>query len=628
MRLISFIIFLTIIIASFAGGILFFVVNNHGIDFSVLDSHNVGRPSVLLDDEGNEWARFQIDKRDPIALSQMPAHAIQAFIAAEDWDFFNHSGISWRGIIRSIFVNLYHGRRAQGASTITQQLVKLLFLNSKKTFERKIKEQICAILVEQQCTKEQILETYLNHIYFGCGIYGVQAACQRFWGISVQDISLDQAASLAAVLCSPAHYCPLLAPEACQKRRNIILQSMLKLNYISQDQFDKARTVPLKVRQESTMLAPHMFETLRLFLEDYLGKDELYRDGYVIQTTINTKMQRHAENLFRDQCSLLKKNLLPDIDGGFISMDVKTGHIKALIGGYNFNQSKFNRALQAKRQMGSIFKPLIYAAALQAGMKFSDTDIDEPFTMPQANGAVWSPRNYNEEFNGKVTLAYALSHSNNIVAIKTLLKVGIPRVIDLARACHLPGPFYNYPSLALGCVDATMSEAIGMFNVFANSGVYVEPHYIKWIKDRWGKKIWKSNPIRHEVMPSRIAGQVSKVLQAALERVRVWWPDSWMPCQGMSKTGTTNDSRVCWYAGSTPELTTLIYIGCDDNRSMGKDVYPLRTAFPIWLNFNKAFPSNQKQFMYDPSLKEQFIDEKNGHTVRRADTSGTIAIFA
>lgn len=627
MRLISYIILSLIILGSFATGVLFFVVNNHGIDFSVLDSRSMGKPSVLLDDEGNEWARFQLDKREPITLQQMPAHAIQAFIAAEDWEFFNHSGISWRGIIRSTLVNVYHGRRAQGASTITQQLVKLLFLDSKKTFERKIKEQICAILVEQQCTKEQILETYLNHIYFGCGIYGVQAACQRFWGISVSDISLDQAASLAAVLCSPIKYCPLLAPEACQKRRNVILRSMLKLKYISEDQFTRASKVPLKVREESAVLAPHMRETLRVFLEDYLGKDELYRGGYVIQTTINTKMQRHAEQLFREQCAMLKKNLLPDIDGAFISMDVKTGHIKALIGGYNFGKSKFNRALQAKRQMGSIFKPLIYAAGLQAGLKFSDTDIDEPFTMPQGNGSIWAPHNYNEEFNGKVTLAYALSHSNNIVAIKTLLKVGIPPVINMARACHLQGPFFNYPSLALGCIDATMSETIGMFNIFANSGVYVEPHYIKWIKDEWGKKIWKSNPMHHEVLPARIAGQVSKVLEAALERVRIWWPDSWMPCAGISKTGTTNDSRVCWYAGSTPELTTLIYIGCDDNRSMGKDIYPLRTAFPIWLNFNKAFPSARKQFMYDPSLKEQFIHEKSGYEVRHPSAEGAMAIF-
>lgn len=627
MRFLYFIIVSSILLASFGVGIFFFVVNNHGIDFSVLDSRSMGHPSILLDDQGNEWARFQLDKREPITLNQMPAHAIQAFIAAEDWEFFSHSGISWRGIIRSSLVNLYHGRRAQGASTITQQLVKLLFLDSQKTFERKIKEQICAILVEQQCTKEQILETYLNHIYFGCGIYGVQAACQRFWGISVSDISLDQAATLAAILRSPVSYCPLLAPEACQKRRNIILHSMLKLKYISDDQFAHARAVHLKVREESSVLAPHLRETLRLFLEDYLGKDELYRGGYVIQTTINTKMQRHAEQLFREQCATLKKNLLPDIDGAFISMDVKTGQIKALIGGYNFGKSKFNRALQAKRQMGSIFKPLIYAAGLQAGLKFSDTDIDEPFTMPQANGSIWAPRNYNEEFNGKVTLAYALSHSNNIVAIKTLLKVGIPPVIDLARACHLQGPFFNYPSLALGCVDATMSETIGMFNIFANSGAYVEPHYIKWIKDEWGKKIWKSNPVHHAVLPARIAGQVSKVLEAALERVRIWWPDSWMPCAGISKTGTTNDSRVCWYAGSTPELTTLIYIGCDDNRSMGKDIYPLRTAFPIWLNFNKVFPSTQKQFMYDPYLKEQFIDEKSGYEVRTADVAGAMTVF-
>lgn len=627
MRLLSLIFISLILLGSFAMGILFFVVNNHGIDFSVLDAQRYGKPSIMLDEEGNEWARFQLDKREPVALNMLPPHAIQAFIAAEDWDFFNHSGISWRGIIRSTLVNLYRGRRAQGASTITQQLVKLLFLDSKKTFERKIKEQICAILVEQQCTKEQILETYLNHIYFGCGIYGVQAACQRFWGISVADISLDQAATLAAVLRSPTNYCPLLAPQACQKRRNIILHSMHKLKYISIDQYEKACAVSLKVHEESCAMAPHLRETLRLFLEDLLGKDELYRGGFVIQTTINTKMQKHAENLFHEQCAALKKNLLPDIDGGLISMDVKSGQIKALIGGYNFIKSKYNRALQAKRQIGSIFKPLIYASALQAGMKFSDTDIDEPLSMEQSNGAIWTPGNYNEEFNGKITLSYALSHSNNIVAIKTLLKTGAVPIINLARACNMQSSFHPYPSLALGCVDVTMPEAIGMFNIFANSGVYVEPHYIKWIKDEWGTKIWKYTPKRHEVISARVSGQVAKVLELALDRVHVWWPDEWIPSRGISKTGTTNDSRVCWYAGSTPELTTLIYIGCDDNRPMGKNIFPLRTAFPIWLSFNKAFPSTQKNFTYDPSLQEIVIDEKSGYQVRNAQVPGSMTIF-
>jgi penicillin-binding protein 1A len=370
-----------------------------------------------------------------------------------------------------------------------------------------------------------------------------------------------------------------------------------------------------------------MRETVRIFLEDLLGKEDLYTGGYVIQTTINTAMQRHAEHVFREQCCALKKNLLPDIDGAFISMDVHTGQIKALVGGYNFGASKFNRAIQAKRQMGSIFKPLIYAQALQQGMSFADTDLDEPFELMQPNGTVWAPRNYNQQFNGKITLAYALSHSNNIIAIKTLLRTGITPVIDLARACHLQGPFFNYPSLALGCVDASMMEVIGMFNIFANNGVYVQPHYIKWVKDAWGKKIWKHESVFHPVITPAIAHQVSKVLEAALERVHAWWPEPWMPCQGISKTGTTNDSRVCWYGGSTPELTTLVYIGCDDNRPMGKDIYPVRTAFPIWLNFNKDVPIQQKTFTYDAALQEQYIDEKTGREVRNPAAAGAMTIL-
>jgi penicillin-binding protein 1A len=623
------IFFITFLGCAFLLGALFFVVHNHNIDFSILAHYRPGAASIILDDQGNEWARFQLDKREPIKLENIPQHLIDAFTSAEDWEFFNHPGISWRGIARSTLVNLYHGRKVQGASTITQQLIKLLFFDCKKTFERKIKEQIYAFLVERQCTKEQILETYLNHIYFGCGIYGVQAACERFWGKSVTQITIAQAAMLAGIVRSPGNYCPLISLDLAQKRRNIVLHSMRKRNLITPQQYETAKIESIATKSgEQNLFAAHVKESLRVFLEDLVGKKALYCDGLIIQTTINRAIQTQAEKLFYEQSSQLKKNLNNDIDGALISMDVKSGEIKALIGGYDFNNSKFNRALQAKRQMGSIFKPLIYACALQAGLHFTDTDIDEPFEMMQPNGALWKPNNYNDQFNGRITLAYALSHSNNIVTIKTLLKIGMQPVIDLAKKCHISGPFHNYPSLALGCIDCNLKEVTGMFNVFANAGIYIEPHMIKWIKDQWGKKIWKYNPVKEYVLPSRISGQVAHVLTLALERTRQSMKDSWIESQAISKTGTTNDSRVCWYVGSTPELTTAIYIGCDNNRSLGNRIFPIKTAFPIWLGLNKEFPSKQKKFSYDSSLKEILIHEKTGRLAYDAHHPEIISILA
>ncbi len=637
----SFLLFFFFFIA-FAFGGFFYLLHHKPIDFSILERYDSGTPTILLDDEGVEWARFQLEKREPITLQQMPPHLINAFIAAEDWSFFEHGGISWRGIIRSLLVNLYHGRYVQGASTITQQLVKLLFFDSKKTMARKVKEQLCAVLVERQYTKEQILQTYLNHVYFGCGMYGVQAASQRFWGKDAAQLTVAQAALLASIVRSPAQYCPLICPFSAQKRRNVILRSMYRLGYIDQRSYEQAKAQELSLAaRDKDALAPHLKETLRLFLEELVGKEQLYGGGLVIKTTLNQEAQRLAQCEFREHLTKLKKTVLSDIDGSLISIDVQTGAIKALIGGYDFNASQFNRALQARRQIGSVFKPLIYAAALEKGTSFIDTELDAPLDMQMPDGSIWSPNNFDLEFDGRVTLAYALYRSINTVAIKTLLAVGYEPVIELARKCHLSGQCNPYPSLALGCVNGTLQEVAGMFNVFANDGEYVAPHYISWIKDRWGTKIHKEQCLTaasERVLPPRISGQVSKVLMLGLKRVRQWFPQEWIESEAISKTGTTNDCRTCWYVGSTPSLTTAVYIGCDDNRSMGKNVFPLRTAFPIWMGFNRQLQaaqkkgqrasmiSNQQQFSYDPSLTELIVNEKSGRSTR-SDDPESIAVF-
>ena len=593
------------------GGV-FFIMHHHTIDFSVLEQYSSGKPSVVFDDSGEEWVRFQLDRREPISLSQMPDHLIQAFIAAEDWDFFVHNGISWKGIIRSIMVNIYYGRKAQGASTITQQLVRLLFFDAKKTFSRKIKEQLYALLVEMQFSKEQILQTYLNHVYFGCGIYGVQAASQRFWSKQAYELSVDQSALLAAIICSPGRYNPLLHPLSAEKRRNMVLGRMVHLGFVTQEIANQMIKDPLEIKQESAaVIAPHLQETLRIFLEDVVGKKLLYSGGLSIQTTLNKEIQKIAQDVFHTECCRLKRKFGEDVDGALVMIDRKTGEIKALVGGFDFTTSKFNRAFQACRQIGSTFKPLVYATALQEGMIFADTEIDEPIELLQEKKS-WCPGNYNKKFNGQVTLAYALSRSNNIVTIKTLLRIGIHKVIELGKKCRLKGPFHPYPSLALGCIDGTLKEVVGMFNIFANDGVYIEPHYVKWVKDQWGTKLWKSFPEQERIISTCTSGQVSSVLRLGLQRMQKFFAKKWIPCQAISKTGTTNDSRTCWFVGSTPTLTTAVYIGCDNNRSMGKNVYPIHTVLPIWLAVNRSVEQIQNEFTYDPCLQEVVINERTG----------------
>jgi penicillin-binding protein 1A len=304
-------------------------------------------------------------------------------------------------------------------------------------------------------------------------------------------------------------------------------------------------------------------------------------------------MQAIASHIFTNQISLLKQQFSKDIDGAFISLHSTTGAIKALIGGFDFGTSTFNRALQSKRQIGSTIKPLIYAAALASGKSFDDIECDEPIHLT-CNGKTWKPRNYNRQFAGNMSLAYALSHSNNIIAIKTLLAVGADKVVDLAKHAGIIGPFHTYPSLALGCIDATLQEIVGMFNIFINKGMYVQPYLIEYVKDQWGKKVWRHEPLHKKVLDAHIAGQVAHILQDNIERFFITSPQNKLIVPAISKTGTTNDSRTCWYVGSIPEYTTAVYIGCDDNRSMGKDVFPRKTSFPIWLRFNQKITAYLK----------------------------------
>lgn len=626
MTVIRYLFFSMIFFGALAFGSLCFILNHHVVNFEPLAHYNPGKPSILLDDEGREWGRFQLEWREPVTLNHIAPHVQHAFIAAEDWHFFSHMGISLKGIARSVITNIMHGKKAQGASTITQQLIKLLFFDSKKTFRRKIKEQLYALLAERQYTKEQILQTYLNHVYFGHGIYGVEAASQRFWGKHASELSIDEAATLAAVIKSPRNYTPIMYPLSAQRRRNIILGSMKKLGFITTAEYEVAIATTVIVKEgESIALAPHVKEMIRIQLEEELGKEKLYKGGLIIQTTLNRSVQEAAQKSFVEHVAKLKKDIDPAVDGALISIDVATGQVKALVGGFDFAQSKFNRAWSTKRQIGSVLKPLLYAVAVEQGASFADVEIDEPVTIVQHN-ARWSPHNYNHRFDGSMTLAYALMRSNNIISIKTLLKTGADPVVALTRMCRIPDPIYPYPSLALGCVDASLKEMVGMFNVFANNGVYVEPHLISWIKDSWGTKIYKPTIDKELVLSPVAVSKVSKVLELGIKRWRKLYKKELVADDVICKTGTTNDCRTCWFAGATADLATAVYIGCDDNRPMG-DVYPIRTAFPIWLGVHQAVLPTGKKFTYDPHLKPVLINQWTGRQTYRGDPDG-IEIFA
>jgi penicillin-binding protein 1A len=614
MRILILSIGFAIALFALASGSCFFLLTKPWVDFSALEYYNPGKPSIVLDCHGREWARFQFDRRAPVSLAQMPQHLVQAFLAAEDHNFFSHHGISYRGILRSGLINLYNRRIVQGASTITQQLVKLLFFDGQRTFKRKIKEQIMALLVERQFTKQHIIQTYLNHVYFGCGIYGVEAASQRFWSKSVSQLTPDESATLAGIVRSPNRYCPLLAKENARKRRNVILKSMSQLAHISQEEYEQwsERSLDLVVQEESCD-ASHGKESLRLFLENLLGRKSLYTEGYVIHTTLNLDIQRKAQEVFKKQLEAQWSKYSTDFDGALVTLDVKTGGIRALIGGYDFKKSQLNR-VYAKRQMGSIFKPLVYVAALQEGTDFSEVELDEPITI-KGGPQDWSPQNVNRKFKGAMTLAHALAISNNIISIKTLLRVGAQAVANIAERFHLPGPLHPYPSLALGCVDGSLLDAAAMFNVFANKGVYERPYIVENITDSWGKKIWKHKSLSESLLSWKITSQVGYILRQAVDKIKLQFPQWQLRAEAIGKTGTADSQRTCWFAGSTPTLTTTLYIGRDNNQVLGKNIYAVNTAFPIWLELNANLEHSVTKFTWDPSLAICRIDAITGNNL-------------
>lgn len=593
--------------------------DNEIVDFDVLEHYDPGKPSIILDDEGVEWARFARDKREPIDIELLPQHLIDAFIAAEDRAFFSHCGISFKGIIRSLLINLYNGRTVQGASTITQQLVKLLYFTSSKTVWRKIKEQIVAVVVEQQYSKHQILQTYLNHVYFGCGIYGVEAASQRFWSKSASELTIDEAALLAGIVKNPGNYCPLVFPRSGQQRRNVVIRSMYHCGFITESEYRDALVCDVAIASlQEQECGFHLKEMIRMFVESLFGREVVYSGGLIIQTTINTDMQLSAERHFKEHVGTLRDKFSVPVDGALLTIEGQTGAIKALIGGYDFVTSKFNRALQAKRQIGSMLKLLVYATAIERGLSFADMLVDEPLAI-EFDKQVWKPRNDNRMFLGNMTRALALSRSNNIVTIKTLLEVGCQPVVDMVKRFKFTQEPPPYPSLSLGCIDCSLQEACSMFNVFAQHGMYTEPFVISWIKDQMGTKVYKNTPNTERVIASDVADQVSKVLGISIQRARSRFPESWIESEAIGKTGTTNRSRTCWFIGATPEYTTGVYIGCDDNRPLGNNVYGVQTAFPIWLRMYKDIPLKIKQFVYDQSLSAVTINGRTGEPVSEGD---------
>jgi penicillin-binding protein 1A len=566
--------------------------------------------TVVYDARGRVLHEFFKENRTSVPLRQIPRSLINATLSTEDRSFYQHWGVDLYGIARAAVQDVLHRRRAQGGSTITQQLARNLFLTHERSLTRKLKEVVLAIEIERNYSKDQILEMYFNQIYFGEGAYGVDAAARTYFGRPLQELSLPECALLAGVPANPSFYSPRHHPAAALARRAKVLRNMLATKAITQVEFDGAINAPLGVTQEryNNDRAPYFVEMVRQHLDELYGSNALYEGGLRVWTTLDMDLQQIAERALEKQMVALETMLrlkqtranyvpavsdsaraverTPYLQAALVAIDPSTGSIRCLIGGRDWNQSNFNRAIQARRQPGSAFKPFLYTAAMDNGYHPTDIIVDEPVSFPGANGELYQPQNYDRQFRGPVTLRYALQQSINIPAVKLLRKVGTSLVASYARRMGIKSPIGQNLSLALGTSEVNLLELTSAYGVFANRGIRNDPEFIVKVEDKNGTVLEKENPRPIEVLSEQTAAVMTSMLESVINhgtgypaRARGFT----YPAAG--KTGTMDEYMDAWFVGFTPHLVCGTWVGYDEKRTIGSRMTGAAAALPIWTDF-------------------------------------------
>ena len=555
-----------------------------------LDVKSSIRPSqslVVYSSDGVELGRAYGENRTYVTLKGIPKNLQNATIAIEDSRFYSHSGVDARGIARAIWRDVRGGKLAEGGSTITQQLVRNVCLTHSKTFKRKIEEAALAIRVERSLSKDEILELYMNQIYYGGGAYGVEAASQAYFGKSVGELDLSEAALIAGMPQSPSYYSR--NPKQALKRRDTVLDRMAQLNYITAAERDRAKRERLSIQSNvstgSLGRAPHFVQYVISRLHERYSESDLKGGGLKVYTTLDYRMQRIAERALRAGIRHNSRALHVS-EGCFVCIDPETGYIRAMVGGVN-PRSEYNRCTQGYgRQPGSSFKLFVYAAAMDAGMKPTDTIVDEPISYPGAAGEPWTPTNDDNRFHGTVTLTQAFAQSMNIPAIKIADRVGIDSVIRMAHAAGVESDLEPNLTTAIGGVKGVHPlEMASAYGTFANDGVHAKPMAIIRITNWRGDTVEKFRPSTEQA----VSGDVCRSMDTLLRQVVVGSGGTGRRAGGVSeargKTGTTNDDRDAWFIGYVPgKLVAACWAGNDNNSPM-RHVYGGSVCAPIWRQF-------------------------------------------
>ena len=587
--------------------------------------------SKVLSKDGELVHEFSVERRYYVTLDKIPLQLQQALIAIEDRRFYKHWGIDLKRIVGATVVNIARGHYAQGGSTLTQQLAKNVYLTARSSLIRKIREALTAVQLESCYTKNEILELYMNQVYLGAGVYGFEAASLYYFNKHAIELNLNECATLAGLVQLPERYRPDKKDNIARvtDRRNKVLQAMRVMKQIDRETMRQTMAMTIESDPKGWVggKGSYFIETVRKYVADKYGDDMLYNGGLTICTTIDPvaqdsserscgrqirSLQERLDRIFLDSsnairdCKVSREFFMNNFDSVYqankakfkdypdsvalrqaqisvVALDVETGAIRVLIGGRNFSESKFNRALYARRQPGSSFKAFVYAAAMDNGYSPSSVVLDQPITLLTPDGE-WRPENYDRVFNGPVTIRKAVAKSINLVAIQVLNQVGPQTVINLARRMGLKHSMKPVPALAIGACEATPIEMTSAYSAFANHGIRATPYCIEKIVDKNGRVLETHTPHEEEVLSAPTA----YLMCSLLKTVVCCGTGASIPGLGFTrpaggKTGTTNNYSDAWFVGFTPNIACAVWTGIDERRSLGTGVTGSIAAIPVWV---------------------------------------------
>ncbi len=577
--------------------------------------------TTIFSSDNHILTRFYIEKRFPVKITKVPESLINALITIEDRNFFSHSGINVKAIARAIVRDIQAGRFKQGASTLTQQLAKVLFLTNEKSIVRKIKEAILTLQIERRYTKNEILELYLNQIYLGSGIYGVEAAAQTYFEKSVSDISLDEAALIAGLPKAPSVYSPINNPEKARKRRNIVLYQMLATKRIDQTAYENAISKPVRqpVKHGQQNSSSYFNEYIKSVIRKQFDLKQVYSNGLNIQTTLRLDIQKQSNLIVGKNMAVLeermRKNNLDttNVQCALVAIDIKTGGIVSMVGGRDFNKSVYNRAVQAKRQPGSAFKPFVYAAGIVQGISQDHQLLDAPLSYRLENGQTWQVNNFSRNYTGELTCRKALALSKNTPVVRLIEQIGVEKVIAFAKNAGITSKLSPNLSLALGTSEVSLLELTASYIPFANLGIKVTPFSIIKITDKNSRLIYQHTIEKQSVLSRQHAALMTDMLKAVIregtgKKARRIKKDI------AGKTGTTDDYRDALFVGFSPDLALGVWVGNDNSTPLGNYETGAKAALPTWIDVMEYHLSQTAVQYFDipDGLKMVYMDPDTG----------------